>query len=222
MIRIQRPEMPEILRRKSAQWTRNLLTANDREQQRRAEKKYQHRQIKEYLVRMFHGKCAYCESKITHIDYGHIEHYRPKAHFPELAFEWTNLFLACGICNGTAHKGDQFPESAAGGPFVNPCEDDPQDHFDFHFDTIAKLASVYGRTSRGEITERILGLNRPELRARRSNFVKKLYVIWHQAQNDPEAEAIFREALEDSAEYAAFVRQLDQQLRNRNPQQRVV
>jgi uncharacterized protein (TIGR02646 family) len=157
---------------------------------------------------MFHGKCAYCESKVTHVDYGHIEHYRPKSLFPELTFEWDNLLLACGICNGAEHKGDRFPEAADGGPLLNPCEEEPAPHLRFSFDQRAGLASVYGRTGRGRTTERLLGLNRPELRKFRSRVIKKLAVLAQLAKTNPSAAALLAEAKQDDEPYAAFARAL--------------
>ena len=112
---------------------------------------------------MFHGKCAYCESKISHVDYGHIEHFKPKSRFPDLTFEWTNLLLSCPICNGSEYKSDRFPLETEGGPLVNPCDELPAEHFEFVFDPVAKLATVIGKTARGQTTEAIVGLNRYDL-----------------------------------------------------------
>ena len=160
---------------------------------------------------MCHEKCAYCESKITHVDYGDIEHYKPKSKFCELTFEWTNLLFACGICNGTNYKGDNFPEAGEGGPLINPCDDDPIDHFEFFYDTNVYIASVYGITQRGKTTENLLGLNRHDLRKYRSRCVQKLFVLARKAESDPEANALLNEAKQDEAEYAAFARVLSLQ-----------
>jgi uncharacterized protein (TIGR02646 family) len=160
---------------------------------------------------MFFGKCAYCESKITHIDYGHIEHFCPKRGAnarPDLVFEWTNLLLACGICNGPENKSDRFPGDGEGGPLVNPCDDDPAHHFAFHFDPVAKLASVYGKTGRGVTTEKVLGLNRAELRGYRSRQICRLAALAHYAASDAKAAALLNEAKKSDAEYAAFARAL--------------
>jgi uncharacterized protein (TIGR02646 family) len=167
--------------------------------------------VKNCLVNLFHGKCAYCESKITHVDYGHIEHYRPQSGpsgRPDLTFEWSNLLLACGICNGSAHKGAWFPEADEGGPIVNPCEDDPGDHVDFTYDRVLHLASVYGKTERGRVTEALLGLNRKDLRVHRSGFVKTLEVLLSLAPSHPKARELIEESMRDDAEYAAFARSL--------------
>jgi uncharacterized protein (TIGR02646 family) len=196
---------------KADQWRAALLSAGTESKRVRAEAKYRHSEIKKALVGMFHGKCAYCESKITHIEYGHIEHFRPKRGIkgrPDLAFEWNNLLLACGVCNGAEHKSDHFPEANEGGPLVNPCEDDPEVHFQFHFDRQTKLASVYGKTGRGTTTEKLLGLNRTALREYRSTRICHLVVLAAHAAADPEAASLLDEAKQSTAEYAAFARAL--------------
>jgi uncharacterized protein (TIGR02646 family) len=174
-------------------------------------RRYQHAEIKKALVDMFQGKCAYCESKILHIDYGDIEHYRPKRGpraRPDLTFDWDNLLLACQVCNGAEHKGDRFPEREEGGPILDPCRDDPAEHLEFRYDDRARLASVYGKTRRGETTERLLGLNRPHLRVHRSAFVQKLLFIALQAGRDLEAAALFDESRRPGSEYSAFAKAL--------------
>jgi uncharacterized protein (TIGR02646 family) len=206
MIKVHRVDKPDILKKKATEWTQNLLYAPDRRQRRKTENKYRHKEIKGSLTSMFHEKCAYCESKISHIDYGHIEHYRPKSRFPQLTFEWSNLLLACGVCNGARYKGDNFPDVSQNGPLVNPCDDEPPQHFHFHYDARCRIASVYGVTPRGKTTETLLGLNRRELRAYRSRQIAKLYVLAQYARTDPEAKLLFEEAKKDSAEYAAFAR----------------
>jgi uncharacterized protein (TIGR02646 family) len=222
MIRISRDSAPAVLTRYAVKWKTALLNARERLATARredkaaarravalAEEKYRHKQVKATLVNMFHGKCAYCESKITHVDYGHIEHYRPKSRFPDLTFEWTNLLFACCICNGAEHKGDRFPEETDNGPLVNPCDDEPAEHLHFQYDPESKLASVYGLTPRGETTEKLLGLNRHDLRKERSRQALRLAAIARFARNgDPEAARLLEEARQDDAPYAAFARGL--------------
>ncbi len=207
MIRVRRPQTPAVLRKDKARWTKRLLTARGKARSN-AQARYRHRQIKETLTRMFSGKCCYCESRISHVDYGHIEHFRPKSCFPELTFEWSNLFLACGICNGTGFKGASFPTADQGGPLLDPCHDEPSEHLRFEFDPRTMLASVYGANPRGETTARLLGLNRPELRAYRSQQVLKLQVLQRFAASDQQAATLLAEAVSDNAEYAAFARAL--------------
>ena len=89
---------------------------------------YSDKKVRKLLVKMFHGKCAYCESKITAIYNGDIEHFRPKGEIQEatpkkpgyfwLAAEWDNLLFACPFCNQTnTHEfknGDEIEEAVFG------------------------------------------------------------------------------------------------------------
>jgi uncharacterized protein (TIGR02646 family) len=211
MIAVKRLPKPRVLERHEVRWRDTLLAAVTEAERRRAESKYRHPEIREALNRMFHGKCAYCESRITHVDYGKIEHYRPKRGprgRPDLTFEWNNLLWACGRCNGPEFKADRFPEAAAGGPLVNPCDDVPEEHFQFVYDQAAKLASVYGRTVRGQASEKLLGLNRRDLRQYRSRQIRRLLALARLAESDPEAATLLQLAREADAEYAAFARVL--------------
>lgn len=210
MIRVARTGKPIVIEQKQAAWTQALLDAITHKEKQRAEGKYRHRDIKDALVSMFHGKCAYCESKISHIDYGHIEHFRPKSkpQFRALTFEWTNLLLSCAVCNGSEYKGDHFPEAIENGPLVNPCDDLPEVHFNFVFDPQTRLATVAGKTARGRTTEKLLGLNRPELRAYRSRLVMQLHALSYYVKTDQNARILLEESCRDDAEYAAFTRSL--------------
>ncbi len=72
---------------------------------------YSDKSVRKILLKMFNGKCAYCESKITAIYNGDIEHFRPKGKIQNanpsrpgyfwLASEWENLLFACPFCNQT-------------------------------------------------------------------------------------------------------------------------
>lgn len=210
MIKVQRTGKPKILEDNVANWTRNLLAARTKKEKEVTEGKYRHTSIKVALKNMFHDKCAYCESKISHIDYGHIEHYKPKSNpaYRNLTFEWNNLLLSCAVCNGAEFKGTKFPLAAEDGPFINPCDDEPNDHFGFVYDQTAKLATVVGKTKRGKTTEIQIGLNRNDLRNRRSKWVQMLFVLKDLAQTKAEAAEILRQAKSDDAEYAAFARSL--------------
>ena len=210
MIQINRTRKPGVLAAKENKWKAEIRAAATPKARATAQNRYRHKEIKTALDQMFHGKCAYCESAITHIDYGHIEHFKPKAvpAYFELAVDWDNLLLACGRCNGVENKGVKFPGLAEGDPLVNPTEEDPDQHFKFDFDVTTKLANVLSKTGRGETTWRILGLNRPELVRRRSLFVKKLWVIATFYDRDSAARDIIDAAVRDEAEYAAFARML--------------
>ncbi len=73
-------------------------------------KVYRDPQVKEALIKLFKGKCAYCESAFLHVYSGDVEHFRPKGEIEEvtppkkpgyfwLAADWDNLLLSCRNCN---------------------------------------------------------------------------------------------------------------------------
>lgn len=84
---------------------------------------------KESIARMSSQKCAYCEGPINAQRAAHVDHFKPKALFPSLAYEWTNYFLGCPGCNGA--KGDNWPLR---GGYVRPDRGDPTRQFSFSAD----------------------------------------------------------------------------------------
>jgi uncharacterized protein (TIGR02646 family) len=132
---------------------------------------YKHPLNKQALKESSYDKCMYCESKISHIDFAHIEHIKPKAEgkFPGLAYEWNNLGYACPRCNNA--KSDKFYDDL---PFIDPYSEKPEDHI---FACGAMLFQKNG-SERGQITIKEIELNRPELLEKRlervSNIIKAL------------------------------------------------
>jgi uncharacterized protein (TIGR02646 family) len=57
-------------------------------------------------------RCMYCEDNCA----DEVEHYRPKALYPELVFAWTNYLFACASCN--RRKSTKFPLFATGSSSV--------------------------------------------------------------------------------------------------------
>lgn len=178
---------------------------------------YRQPDVRDALGRLFHGKCAYCESQIKHIGYPHIEHFRPKDSFPKCCFEWENLLSSCPVCNGKGWKGTKFPDAAAGGTFINPCVDDPNEHFDFIFEeapgTLPFFARVKPKTLRGETTEYEIGLNRIDLLRERSHFLVFLYpfIAAKASEGDEEARGLLKMACSPHFTYSAFAKSLKKQ-----------
>ena len=182
MIPVTRTPQPQILKRNAAKWLEKLKEEDNVYQTLKADpettkadiqnakkrfnniqNKYCHPEIKDQLVTMFHGKCAYCESKITVVTYGAIEHFFPKCLYPDRTFEWSNFLLSCDRCNDVNHKGTRFPVDSQGNPLlINPTDGstDPNAHLEFVWDNISGLASIYGRDERGEIVVDIFDLCR--------------------------------------------------------------
>lgn len=217
MIRVQRTLKPPVLARNDVRWLSELQAALTDPtatliRVRRAWNKYHHHEIKSALVAMFHGKCAYCESKIAHVTYGAIEHFWPKGRYVNRTFDWNNLLLSCDICNDAGHKGTQFPLDAHGNPLlIDPTRDVPGLHLWFDWNPVTRLASVYGTDERGREVERLFDLNgihgRMELIVHRSRYVAKLVRLRHLADaGDTEAKYLLDEACQPNEEYCAFAR----------------
>jgi uncharacterized protein (TIGR02646 family) len=131
MIHVLRTASPQALEADGEAELDNLRKYRDKGGERPGFKAYKLKVVREALERMFHGKCAYCESFIGHISPTDVEHWRPKGSIRTeegilvdgywwLAAAWTNLFPACPHCNRptrheaagggtTAGKGMRFP-----------------------------------------------------------------------------------------------------------------
>lgn len=67
-------------------------------------------------VKQKHGMiCAGCDCKIRFTLKRHIDHIKPKKHYPELEFLYTNLQVLCQPCNAhkSAYDGDDWKEVVA-------------------------------------------------------------------------------------------------------------
>lgn len=235
MIHVPRTAKPPILQQNEQTWLAELRAADaavhiaateiEREEARKAFKKkqgrYAHPEIREALESMFGTrlsdgsllvKCAFCESHISHISDEHIEHFRPKSTYLSDTYSWENLLIACLICNRD-YKKTHFPIATDGTSLLlDPTVDYPENHLDFVWDNVTQLATVVPTNQQGDVTERILGLNRGPLREVRSNNVRKLACLARLATTDPEAYSLFIGATQTSAEYAAFARALAAQV----------
>ncbi len=161
---------------------------------------YAHAEVKETLLAMQHGKCAFCESKIEHISYGDVEHFRPKGGVKQaseaplirpgyywLAYDWSNLLLSCQLCN-QRHKGNLFPlaDPAARARnhradidgespmFIDPASDAPETLLGFR----AEVAYGLDDGGRGDATQKALELNRPALLERRRDLYQQLRALF--------------------------------------------
>lgn len=149
-----------------------------------------------------------CESKITHIDYGDVEHFRPKKAFCQsneenltrpgyfwLAYRWDNLFLACTLCN-RRHKRNLFPLGHGGvraiSPFadlseekplfINPAdpdEDDPETLISFRVDELSGVIPyAVENNPKGEATIKGGRLDRAKLCQRRMALLKPILALY--------------------------------------------
>lgn len=208
MIKLTKGPKPQILIDNADQWTAEYLaylSAGQKPSDTIAHR-YNHTDIKASLETETHEKCAYCESKFKHIDFGDIEHILPKKKTarPDLYVEWNNLTLACEVCNRINKKDYYDPQI----PLINPYIDNPDNYFLF----IGAIISAKDNNTRGYITESTLDLNRSDLVVRRNErlqSINKLLFSWSQASNPTIKSTLANELKRECApdkEYSAFVR----------------
>ncbi|WP_410210711.1 HNH endonuclease [Aquirhabdus sp.] len=168
---------------------------------------YKHPTNKQALKDASNDKCMYCESKISHIDFAHVEHIKPKAidKFPELEFVWDNLGYACPKCNNA--KLNHFYDHL---PFIDPYKEDPSDFF-FAF---GSFIFEKDGCERADITIRIIELNRPDLLEKRMNKIidiQKALNACHRTANSSLKCLILDELKKESEpdkEYSFFIKAL--------------
>lgn len=186
-------------------------------------------QVKDALIAMQHGKCAYCEGDFRAFSYGDTEHQRPKAYSQQdvgeptirpgyywLAYTWSNLVLSCERCNRSRKK-NLFPlsnpDARATTPdavaneqplLVDPTgEEDPRAHIRFENNVPTGVSEI------GWTTIECLDLDRIELngvRLRHLHHVRALQKLVRAGllpEASPEAQA-------DGADAAAELEQMVQ------------
>jgi uncharacterized protein (TIGR02646 family) len=166
MIKVTKGQKPKILEQKAEEWTVDVQAALGAGEKlsKSLKSKYSHAEVKAAIVAETHGKCAYCESKMRHVAPGDIEHVIPKSVDPRLWFDWSNLTLACAVCNTNKsnHEG-----------FVDPHVDEPSEHFWFAGIVLFPRAE----SDQGVLTEAVLKLNRSELHDKRYDRLKALEML---------------------------------------------
>ncbi|MCX6953045.1 MAG: TIGR02646 family protein [Verrucomicrobia bacterium] len=122
-------------------------------------------------------RCAYCEGQIYHG--GHIEHFRRKnpAHYPQLTFEWDNLFMACGSPDHCGHYKDRGGAPYNPDELIKPDEHDADDYLYFHSSGEVRVRNRVNMTEqdrkRGAETIRVFHLDCGVLTGARHKALKQ-------------------------------------------------
>jgi uncharacterized protein (TIGR02646 family) len=185
MIKINKEEAPNdlIIRGTARTIADNKLYHENKEKYNSGELKFEALNsiynsdiVRETLEGVQKNKCCYCETKSTRSN-SDIEHFRPKTAYSSsfkglskypgyfwLAYDWSNLFLACQVCN-QIFKNDFFPikDEATRAQLnnlvidneahllVHPSEDEPEDEIGY------KESIPFGKTEKGKQTIAYLG-----------------------------------------------------------------
>lgn len=154
---------PESLERNASQWKRDLLAKvreckhNKTEVPEEFYNHYRQDDVKEQLKEMYGELCCYCESRVGVVEFGHIEHRKPKKKFPEDTYDWDNLHLACTRCN--VRKGRKYSKRY---PILDAVKDRISEHLSYEVDRRGVWPKAL--KPRGETTIRHVDLTDENLR----------------------------------------------------------
>jgi uncharacterized protein (TIGR02646 family) len=177
LIRLKKGEQPEVLIQNAPKWTKELLAeiAKGGDKLAYRKSKYNQPPVKDAIIAETFRKCAYCESQPLHVTYGDIEHVVPKSLEPERTFDWSNLTLACDVCN--TKKSDKLG-------LLDPYDCNPEEEFAFHGPMILHHD---GRAS-AEVTRTILDLNRIDLLNKRKDRLDDIANVFRRIDKHDEAD----------------------------------
>jgi 5-methylcytosine-specific restriction endonuclease McrA len=140
------------------------------------------------LKAMTCNHCSFCDNlpDADVIEHGmQIEHFKSKTDFEHLAYEWTNLFIICHICNNR-----KLAQNDA--LLLKPDEKHYEFKKHFYFDSITY--EIIPKTPAAKITVEIYGLNRRGLCEARQTALQNY-------KNDFTKKAVDNYAFRDFLEY---------------------
>ena len=137
-----------------------------------AQIKYDGPDVLDQLFADQHDKCYVCEMKVK--QFYQVEHLKSQEHFEELKFNWTNLLLSDGYCNGK--KKENFDD------ILNPNQVNIEDVIEQRIDFINRTALFVSSDTSIPTQQTIKLLNRifngtysPKLRKKREEeFYKEV------------------------------------------------
>lgn len=177
MIALNKRPKPPILVSKGREWTTvlmNLMRGGGKIPDH-VGGKYRHEEIKISVKLETAEKCCYCESYVTHLYPGDVEHLIPKAVYPRLTFTWGNLSFVCFWCNN--HKRDYVDKTCK---LLNPYKD----NIEVHLHAFGPMIMHINQSKRGEMTLKEIKLNRMELFERRLEALENLQNLIDKYENE--------------------------------------
>lgn len=176
-----------------------------------AHKRYDGPDVVDQLFADHHGKCYLCELKAK--QHYEVEHLKSKENFPGLKYEWSNLLLSDGYCNGKKSK--SFDN------ILNPNIHNIEDIIEQRIDSINRKALFQTSNTSIEAQKTVELLNRlyngtyaPKLRTKREDkFYKEvervinafnLTLFNYQFNTNPQTEKAVRDELAIDKELLGF------------------
>ena len=176
-----------------------------------AHKRYDGPDVVDQLFADHHGKCYLCELKAK--QHYEVEHLKSKENFPGLEYEWSNLLLSDGYCNGKKSK--SFDN------ILNPNVHNIEDVIEQRIDSINRKALFQTSNTSIEAQKTVELLNRlyngtyaPKLRTKREDkFYKEvervinafnITLFNYQFNTNPQTEKAIRDELAIDKELLGF------------------
>lgn len=195
-------------------------------------KLYGSAEVKDKLKELQKDKCCFCEARVSVVSHGDVEHYRPKGGWVQkekdkltqpgyywLAYDFTNLFLSCQICN-QKYKKNYFPLadpakraithkkkiSDEKSLIIDPGKEDPSKYLEFNKEMII----AKNNNPKGVETIKRTGLNRKEILVDRFEYLETLEKLAGVARtNHPDAtsiKAFFKKIAKPERVYSLMVK----------------
>ncbi len=148
-------------------------------------KKTNKKQLLEGLLKITNYHCFYTDKKID-IEIAEIKHFKPPSIYPELDFNWNNLFIAEPYTNRI--KANRYDEK-----LLNPCDEnyDFDKYFIIDFESARILPSTLSskkNMERANVTIQILGLNNTSLIQDRKEVTKQYIFLYKLLKEKAEIE----------------------------------
>ncbi len=197
------------------------------EEAKKAAGSYREPDVIERLYQDFHNKCYICE--IGDLQDPQVEHLLPhhNGKYPERKFDWNNLFLSCGHCNGVKNQ----RKYDIG--IMDCCKDDPEEQIWFRFREKETQVSAKNRENAqavltAQLVTEVFNQKNTGLRTRASSQrlheltleMDKFYAALEEVTEYPESTFAQRKAralLRRESAFAAFKRNYIRENQDRYP-----
>lgn len=152
---------PECLVKNSDKWTDNWKNSDKKSFNWH---QYQNEKVSDILVKnlslLTNYHCSYCDLFPVEkgADKPSIDHFKPKSTYEDLAYEWTNLFLACYSCQ--SYKLEKYPDIEPLKPDESYYTFDEYFEIDFHSGKInPNSCKSKDEQEKARVTIDLFGLN---------------------------------------------------------------
>ncbi len=160
--------------------------------------------LREALLKLSHGKCAYCEVLLNVSSFPQIDHYTSKFVRIDLAFDWTNLLPTCEICNVKKGRQDHANQ------LLNPTQEDPELLLWLDIGTGELKPNPF---LEGAVKERVRAtindycdLNRPPRPKLRYEYMRRVARLMSRAPMDADAADELSELLDPQSQFKFVLR----------------